>query len=74
MKTVVIVFSVFENCPAVIVVENGYLLKGKRISEGKVPCRYSFSNMRRCCFNGKIDEYPSTIHEKLNPMLSCIDE
>ena len=31
------------------------------------------SELRRCCLNGRIDEYPSNIYEKLNPMLSCID-
>jgi hypothetical protein len=30
--------------------------------------------LRRCCLNGEIDEYPSNIYEKLKPMLSCIDE
>jgi len=32
------------------------------------------SELRRCCLNGKIDEYPSTIYEKLKPMLSYIDD
>jgi len=32
------------------------------------------SELRRCCLNGRIDEYPSNIYEKLNPMLSCIDK
>jgi len=32
------------------------------------------SELRRCCLNGRIDEYPSNIYEKLNPMLPCIDK
>ena len=32
------------------------------------------SELRRCCLNGRIDEYPSTVYEKLKPMISYIDE
>jgi hypothetical protein len=30
--------------------------------------------LRRCCLNGLIDEYPSTIYERLEPMLSYVDD